>query len=158
MQVQLIVRNKINGESTPCVLILNEKVTIGRHLGSPIAVQSEGVSRHHFSLVIQGEDLLVEDLSTNGTSLNGVSLLSKKTALVKKGDVLDIPGYEFDVVDVPQSRNSADPILESNSMSKSMSIQAKAIHFVFELLEPRELISLAITIAVGLLVIWIIIN
>ncbi len=156
MRVQLIVRNKINGESTPCVLILNEKVTIGRHLGSPITVQSEGISRHHFSLVIQGENLLVEDLSTNGTSLNGVSLLSKKTALVKKGDVLDIPGYEFDVVDVPQSPDSVDPTLESNS--KSMSIQAKIIHFVSELLEPRELILLAITIAVGLLVMWIMMN
>lgn len=49
-----------------------EEVTVGRVRGNDIVLPKGNVSKHHCRLMIQGEQVLIEDLrSTNGTYVNG---------------------------------------------------------------------------------------
>jgi pilus assembly protein CpaF len=49
-----------------------EEVTVGRVRGNDIVLPKGNVSKHHCRLIIQGEQVLIEDLrSTNGTYVNG---------------------------------------------------------------------------------------
>jgi predicted component of type VI protein secretion system len=60
-------------------------------------------------MLIEGV-LAVEDLSSNGTWLNGTLLKAQMTAPVKSGDVIEIPGYHMQVmvqsVDAPQNKQA----------------------------------------------------
>ena len=105
MQVRLVVTNKASNDSSSCDLALEEKITIGRHLGSPVVLQGDRLSRHHFSLMVIDEALTVEDHSSNGTWLNGALLKEQMSAQVKSGDIIEIPGYEMQVM----VRNKEEP-------------------------------------------------
>ncbi len=49
-----------------------EEITVGRVRGNDIVLPKGNVSKHHCRLIIQGEQVLIEDLrSTNGTYVNG---------------------------------------------------------------------------------------
>jgi pSer/pThr/pTyr-binding forkhead associated (FHA) protein len=153
MQLRLIVINKASGESTPYNLTLDEKITIGRHLGSPIILQSEGISRYHFSIAVLGESLFVEDLSSNGTSLNGVFMQPEAAILIKEGDTLDIPGYEFRIVEAPQPEKGVRLARELEAKPKPA--WTLLLHVVSELLEPLELILVTLLVAVGVLIAFV---
>ena len=150
MQVRLFVTNKALNESSDYDLAVEEeKITIGRHLGSPVLLQGDRLSRHHFFLVIVDGALLVEDLSSNGTWLNGSLLKAKMSARVKSGDIIEIPGYEMRVTvqdaDVPQKpplETSTAPPLKQPAPTWKQSL-AGALH----ILEPREAALLFFAIA-----------
>src|SRR5512141_1675009 len=49
-----------------------DEVTVGRVRGNDIVLPKGNVSKHHCRLVIQGDEVVLEDLrSTNGTYVNG---------------------------------------------------------------------------------------
>jgi predicted component of type VI protein secretion system len=149
MQVRLVVTNKASKESSNCALALEEKIIIGRHLGSPVVLQGDRLSRHHFSLIVIDGALTVEDLSSNGTWLNGALLKEQMSAKVKSGDIIEIPGYEMQVIiqntDAPQKPQAEAampvPSKEAGPTWKRPLVAALRI------LEPREAALLLFAVA-----------
>jgi hypothetical protein len=146
MQVRLVVTNKTLNESTNCDLAIEGKITFGRYLGSPVTLQGDRLSRNHFSLMVMDGALLVEDLSSNGTWLNGVQLKEKISASVKSGDVIEIPGYQMEV---NIQTVSAPPKIQTEA-GDSPEVAPKApvpawkrsVGAVLHVLEPRETVLL----------------
>lgn len=117
MQVKLIVTNKNSKEISDITLAVETKVIIGRHLGSPVLLRGDGLSRHHYSLSVVDGVLAVEDLSSNGTWLNGALLKAQVAARVKSGDLIEIPGYQMQVVVPETNMTESAPALIPPSVS-----------------------------------------
>ena len=76
------------------VPLIRDEITIGRKEGNTIRLSEQNVSRHHARLVRRQGELLLEDLSSyNGTKLNGVALSAP--APLKGGDVILIGDYRM---------------------------------------------------------------
>jgi len=135
MQVRMTLTNKTSGDSTEVDLSVEDTVVIGRHLGSPMVLQGEGLSRHHFLLSTSEGALSIEDLSSNGTRLNGNSLKPKISVRVNSGDVIEIPGYELRIEDIPESSAGAPA---EPAPSKTTLAGARSLKLIAGLLEPRE--------------------
>ena len=75
------------------------KLAIGRHPASEIVLDDMAVSRHHATLEVQGQKLLVFDhRSKNGIRVNGKKV---ESAQLKHGDIVRI-GKKFTIeVSVP---------------------------------------------------------
>ena len=70
------------------------KLAIGRHPGSEIVLDDMAVSRHHATLEVQGQKLLVFDhRSKNGIRVNGKKV---ESAQLKHGDIVRI-GKKFSI-------------------------------------------------------------
>jgi serine/threonine protein kinase len=73
--------------------VLGARVSIGRSSGCDIVLRASDVSKHHCQILVQGHQVLVEDLaSANGISVNGKSV--ERTSL-KDGDLLRVANHEF---------------------------------------------------------------
>ena len=149
MQIKLVVTNKVSKESSNCDLAVDQKITIGRHLGSPVVLQGDRLSRHHFSLIVIDGALTVEDLSSNGTWLNGALLKEQMSAQVKSGDLIEIPGYEMQVM-IQNTHASQKPQTEEagpvTSKEPGPSWQRPAVA-ALRILEPREAALLLFAVA-----------
>ena len=80
-------------------LTTGAKLAIGRHPASEIVLDDMAVSRHHATIEVQGQQLLVFDhRSKNGIIVNGKRV---ESAQLKHGDVVRI-GKKFSIeVSVP---------------------------------------------------------
>jgi predicted component of type VI protein secretion system len=149
MQVKLVVTNKASKESSNCDLLMDQKITIGRHLGSPVVLQGDRLSRHHFSLMVIDGALTVEDLSSNGTWLNGALLKEQMSAQVKSADIIEIPGYEMQVMiqntDAPQKLQAEEALPVSSKESEST--WKRPLIARSRILEPREVALLLFAVA-----------
>lgn len=142
MQVRLVVTNQASQEVNSYDLTIEEKIILGRHLGSPVLLQGEGLSRHHFSLTVADGALIIEDLSSNGTWLNGVLLKGQTSASLASGDTIEIPGNEIRVLAqgpaaIPKPEVEAPVAVcpeEPEARRKWAAVTAAALNF----LEPRE--------------------
>ena len=95
MQVTLICLDTSTQETVEAQIDIEDRVFFGRHLGSPLTLQGEALSRQHFALFVADEQLTIENLSGNGTSLNGEPLSIKSSSSVQSGDVVEVPGYQI---------------------------------------------------------------
>jgi predicted component of type VI protein secretion system len=149
MKLRLVVTNKESKESSNFDLTIDDKITIGRHLGSPVLMQGDGLSRHHFSLGIAEGVLTLEDLSSNGTWLNGALLKAQMSAPVKSGDIIEVPGYEMLVMiqtyDAPQSVQSDASVPLSSAKAKPAWMRPLVAAFSF--FEPREVTLILLAVA-----------
>lgn len=95
-----------NAHSLPARVAVGQGLTLGRASGNGLMLDGDafpGVSAHHARLVLEGENLVVEDLgSTNGTFVNDQPV---QRAVLRDGDVLrlSIAGPSF----VVESRDGA---------------------------------------------------
>jgi predicted component of type VI protein secretion system len=95
MQVTLIRLNTSTNETVEAQVDIEERVVLGRHLDSPLLLQGEALSRQHFALFITDEQLMIENLSGNGTRLNGQALAVQSPSSLQSGDLVEVPGYEI---------------------------------------------------------------
>src|ERR1700744_1663554 len=149
MQVNLAVTNKASKETHNYDLTVEEKINIGRHLGSSVLLQGDGLSRHHFSLMVIDGALTVEDLSSNGTWLNGALLKEQMSARVKSGDIIEVPGYEMQVT-IQNTDASQKPRTEETLLVPSKetgSTRKRSLVISSRILEPREAALLLFAIA-----------
>lgn len=140
MQVTLVVTNKASNESSNYDLAVEEKITIGRHLESPVVLQGDRLSRHHFSLMVIDGALTLEDLSSNGTWLNGALLKEQMSARVKAGDTIEVPGYEMHVM-LQTAYVSSKPQVEAPSAESSEGQETprkQPLTAALHILDPRE--------------------
>lgn len=110
MNLNLTVTDKTADESVSIPLVVEGQIFIGRYLSSPIPLQGVGLSRNHFALEARGDLLLVEDLSSNGTWLNGERLSPHKAQEVRHGDLIEVPGYGIAVSIPGADPQRAEPI------------------------------------------------
>jgi predicted component of type VI protein secretion system len=95
MHVTLTCSNTSTQEAVEAELEIGERVVVGRQLGSPLMLQGEALSRQHFTLSVVDDQLMVENLSSNGTRINGVSLPLQESSPVQSGDFVEVPGYQI---------------------------------------------------------------
>lgn len=162
MQVRLVVTNQASQESSSYDLALDEKIILGRHLGSPVLFQGEGLSRHHFSLMAADGALSIEDLSSNGTWLNGALLKGQSSAPLASGDMVEVPGYEIRVLVQESAAVFSKPQAELPvpSVPEEPATRAKRSSVgtvVLNLLEPRE-VALLMFVAISFALITFILN
>ena len=70
-------------------LLEKEEILLGRDLANDIPISDPEISRRHARFMLQGENVLVEDLgSTNGTFLNGQRISSPQQ--LRAGDVITL--------------------------------------------------------------------
>jgi predicted component of type VI protein secretion system len=99
MKIQLSVTNLRDGTSTPvaCPLAVAGRLVFGRDLSSPMDLEGPGVSREHFNIFEADGNVRIEDLSSNGTSLNGTRMAREEPRQLADGDTIEIPGYRIEV-------------------------------------------------------------
>jgi len=107
MQVKLIRLNTSTQETVEAQVDIEDRVVLGRHLDSPLLLQGEALSRQHFALFITDEQLMVENLSANGTRLNGEALTVQNPSSLQSGDLVEVPGYRICVELREASQNEA---------------------------------------------------
>ncbi len=154
MQMQLEVLSKASNELTRALFAINDKVAVGRHLSSPVLLQGEALSRHHFNFLLKEDGLEMEDLSSNGTWLNGKQLRKRVSARVKSGDVIEISGYRMEVIlGVPGNSSgtrSAGKSAQTSTDSKNSWSRPLmgALHFF----DPFELVLILLVISIFALI------
>jgi hypothetical protein len=75
---------------------------LGRGMDADHQIQVNGVSKHHFSITVNGDTCFLEDLgSSNGTFVNGKLV---KSATIKNKDKVAVPNVIFQVVYVKEKK------------------------------------------------------
>jgi hypothetical protein len=97
MQVTLVRLNTSTQETVETQIEIEDRVVLGRQLGSPVLLQGEALSRQHFALFIADDQLMIENLSSNGTRLNGEALALQSPSVLQSGDAVEVPGYQIRV-------------------------------------------------------------
>lgn len=86
-------------------------LTIGSDKGNDVTLRDSSVSRRHARLLLEDGNFLLEDLgSTNGTRLNDSTLLRRER--IRTGDRLQFGTVELTVMDHSSPWNSSNPTKE----------------------------------------------
>lgn len=97
MQIDLIIREESDPNPYTITCDLAERLVFGRSIGSPISLAGSDISREHFALLSRNGQVCVQDLSSNGTFVNGKPVSQKKSQKLSEGDVISVPGYEIEL-------------------------------------------------------------
>ena len=95
MELLIVVDSQQNGASNSVRYELDNSVTLGRSLESPVPLDGNGISREHVKLHVESGTLFITDLSSNGTWLNTQRLTRLEAHRVKAGDEIQIPGFKI---------------------------------------------------------------
>ena len=112
MEITVLTTAKENGASGSATLVLSDQIVMGRDPSSPIQLHGVGISREHFALINKDGSVFLQDLSSNGTWLNGKQLIKQGVEPIQNGDVIEIPGYELELT-LPQRVAANKSSLES---------------------------------------------
>jgi pSer/pThr/pTyr-binding forkhead associated (FHA) protein len=74
---------------------LDGPVLFGRGPDSAVPLNGTGISRDHLAFQLDNSDLVVTDLSSNGTWINGERIPKGRKHKVAAGDAVELPGYEI---------------------------------------------------------------
>jgi predicted component of type VI protein secretion system len=142
MEVKLVVTHKASKEVSEASFSVEDKVTIGRYLNSPVMLQGEGLSRYHYTLSVIDGTLVLEDLSSNGTWLNGALLKARMTVRLKSTDVIEVPGYRMQILFAaapPTSPSTRTETSRVEPVPESKSVWARPLIAAAGFFEPLEL-------------------
>ncbi len=83
----------IDGAVIKELQLTRERTTLGRRPYNDLVIDNLAVSGEHAVFVLEGEDVMVEDLnSTNGTYINGKAVKQQK---LENGDLIEIGKYKI---------------------------------------------------------------
>jgi len=74
---------------------LNGRMILGRGPDSAVPLDAPGISREHLEVRLENSALLLTDLSSNGTWLNGARMPQRRKCKTSDGDLVELPGYEI---------------------------------------------------------------
>ncbi|MBV8572601.1 MAG: FHA domain-containing protein [Acidobacteriaceae bacterium] len=97
MQIDLIIRKESDPNPFTITCDVAERLVFGRSIGSPVNFAGVDISREHFALVSRNGQICVQDLSSNGTFVNGKPVAQRKLQKLSEGDVISVPGYEIEL-------------------------------------------------------------
>jgi pSer/pThr/pTyr-binding forkhead associated (FHA) protein len=107
----------ISGKNDPRSLTLNwdlnDRAVFGREITSPFRLEGPEISREHFALAARDNLIYIEDLSSNGTFLNGGRVFKGQWQRVSLGDVIEVPGYQIQVGLNPPEPAAGNTLMES---------------------------------------------
>jgi pSer/pThr/pTyr-binding forkhead associated (FHA) protein len=92
----IIVTGKDDSNSQTVDLSPGERLVLGRDPSSPISLKGPNISREHIALLFNNGRLVVEDLSSNGTWVNGKRSPRGAHTSIQMGDLIEIPGYRIE--------------------------------------------------------------
>ena len=95
MEIDLIIRKESDPNSYTITCDLAERKVFGRSIVSPVNLAGSEISREHFALFSRNGEICVQDLSSNGTIVNGKPLPQKRLQKLTAGDVISVPGYDI---------------------------------------------------------------
>ena len=111
MEVELSIARAGESREETASCVIGGRVVFGRDLSSPVQLEGTGISREHFAVSSTDGRVYIEDLSTNGTWLNGQRLPKREQRILTKGDVVEVPGTRISVSweEQPQQSNVIAP-------------------------------------------------
>jgi len=95
VRIDLIIRKENDPNSYTITCDLAERLVFGRTMFSPVNLTGSEISREHFALFSRHGEICVQDLSSNGTIVNGKPVAQMKPQKLSEGDVISVPGYEI---------------------------------------------------------------
>jgi predicted component of type VI protein secretion system len=108
VDVALTIKSKATGTEEEVRWSTDRELVLGRGPDSPVLLNGTGISREHVRFRLDGQDILVTDLSSNGTWINGERLARGQQYRVAEGDFLEVPGHEI-VLSLLQSLDTGVP-------------------------------------------------
>ena len=150
MEIILRVKSKADASVQNVRHSLNGRMVLGRGTESAVPLEAPGISREHLAMEVEDSALMLTDLSSNGTWLNGARMPQRRKCRVRAGDVVELPGYEIQCqlagprpaqVATVTAAGSANTI---NSVSHSSDVRAHSFMASFSTL---ELFLLTVTLA-----------
>ena len=97
MDVILKVRSKADEAVRNVRHPLSGRMILGRGPDSAVPLDAPGISREHLEVRLENSALLLTDLSSNGTWLNGARMPQRRKCKTSEGDLVELPGYEIQV-------------------------------------------------------------
>ncbi|MGZ3710059.1 MAG: FHA domain-containing protein, partial [Bdellovibrionota bacterium] len=105
--------------------VQNGENSIGRQTGNQIVLASSKVSKKHCTLVVDNGELLVKDQgSSNGTFVNGILTKLRK---IKSGDRISVGEFVLELTE-PVSRPSTAPAVPSAFGGNVVQLQFPGSH------------------------------
>lgn len=95
MELQLVVSAEPDGEPQAFHFPDFERVVLGRGPDSPVPLDGPSLSREHIRFELRDDVLVVTDISSNGSWLNGRALEAGLPRDLKEGDEVGVPGYRI---------------------------------------------------------------
>ena len=97
VQIDLIIRKESDPNPYTITCDLAERLVFGRSVVSPVNLAGPEISREHFALFSRNGGICVQNLSSNGTIVNGKAVPQKKPQKLSAGDVIYVPGYQIEL-------------------------------------------------------------
>jgi predicted component of type VI protein secretion system len=95
MELLISAHSLENGTSSSVCYSLDGSLTLGRGPESPLLLDGAGISRGHFRLHREGEDVLLTDLSSNGTWVNNQRMARGEPYRLAPADAIKVPGFDL---------------------------------------------------------------
>jgi pSer/pThr/pTyr-binding forkhead associated (FHA) protein len=118
VEIEFLVTDLDSGTSGRFSTALMERLLLGRDASSPIPFRGPKISREHFELLIRDSRVLLRDLSTNGTWVNGERAARGSEREIRSGNLVEIPGYRVQVRLPDQTPRSTPSRLEPSEVDQ----------------------------------------
>ena len=95
MDIILKVKSKADQSVQNVRQPVNGRLVLGRGPDSAVPLEAPGISRDHLEVQVEDSALMLTDLSSNGTWINGARMPQGRKCKVRDGDFIELPGYEI---------------------------------------------------------------
>ena len=108
MEIVFRVRSKTSGSVEEFRLEEGGTAVLGRGAESAVYLEGTELSREHVRIQVKSEAVLVTDLSSNGTWVDGQRLTRDRTVKIGGTNKIEFPGYAVEIV-MPNAAAAKDP-------------------------------------------------
>lgn len=98
MEILFRVRSKASGTVEEFKVDEGGTAVLGRGGESAVFLEGTELSREHVRIQVKGEAVLVTDLSSNGTWVDGQRLTRDRTVKIGGTNKIEFPGYAVEIV------------------------------------------------------------
>jgi pSer/pThr/pTyr-binding forkhead associated (FHA) protein len=154
VEVELVVTHIVSGASERFRGPVMHRLSMGRDSSSPINFQGPSISRKHFDLICTDRCLVVQDLSTNGTWVNGKRAARGSQHRIHDGDLIEIPEYRIEIRLPDQMSQRVSPAPDAASADKARGQSSWLRRASFDPLEGLVLLGAVCSLGVILVYIW----
>lgn len=140
MEIELLVTHTSSGASQRFIGQVADRLQLGRDSASPIQFQGKSISRKHLDFLTRDGRIVIQDLSANGTWLNGERAAKGAQHEVHNGDSIEIPEHRIEIR-FPNERPSTRASASAHSMPYEPPVRSRwlmAAHRLAASFDPLE--------------------